>query len=59
MQTNLSTPKTAPAQKKRESAVAAAADRGFIEVRGACEHNLKNVDVDIPRGKIKHATTRR
>ena len=23
-----------------------------IEIRGACAHNLKNVDVDIPRGKF-------
>ncbi len=28
------------------------AREGFIEVRGACEHNLKNVDIDIPRGKL-------
>ena len=24
----------------------------FIQIRGAHAHNLKNVDVDIPRGKL-------
>jgi len=24
----------------------------FIRIRGACEHNLKNIDIDIPRGKL-------
>ena len=25
---------------------------GYIRVRGACEHNLKNLDVDIPRNEL-------
>lgn len=27
-------------------------DTGFVQVRGAKEHNLKNVNVDIPRNKL-------
>ena len=24
----------------------------YIRIRGACEHNLKNIDVDIPRNEL-------
>ncbi len=26
--------------------------RDYIKIRGACEHNLKNIDVDIPRNEL-------
>lgn len=29
-----------------------ASDNGFVQVRGAKKHNLRNVDVDIPRNKL-------
>ena len=29
-----------------------AAEDGFVHVRGAREHNLKNVSLDIPRGQL-------
>ena len=25
---------------------------GYIKIRGACENNLKNIDVDIPRNEL-------
>ncbi len=26
--------------------------REYIRIRGACEHNLKHLDVDIPRNQL-------
>ena len=31
-------------------------DNGFIQIRGARTHNLKNIDVDIPRNKLVVST---
>jgi excinuclease ABC subunit A len=28
------------------------AETTHIRIRGACEHNLKNIDVDIPKNKL-------
>ncbi|MBL7736103.1 MAG: excinuclease ABC subunit UvrA [Chitinophagaceae bacterium] len=36
----------------QESASQKQIDTGFVQVRGAKEHNLKNVNVDIPRNKL-------
>ena len=31
-------------------------DKGFIHINGAAEHNLKNIDIDIPKGVITCVT---
>ena len=31
-------------------------DKGFIQISGAAEHNLKNIDIDIPKGVITCVT---
>jgi excinuclease ABC subunit A len=28
------------------------AEKSYMRIRGACEHNLKNIDIDIPKNKL-------
>ena len=39
-------------EKKSDEPIAAVRDRRVIAIRGAREHNLKNVDLDIPRDRL-------
>ena len=32
------------------------AESKFIEIRGAREHNLKNIDIDIPKNRMTVVT---
>ena len=37
---------------KTPTKITAASDNGLIKIRGAKVHNLKNIDVDLPRNKL-------